>query len=189
MAHIPESLDVLEKQDIYSLWKRGMPEDVESQVKLLCIEYRNATPKDRSVVRSIVSRKATWVILQFAVTMATRAMQNKDKESLGFGISALVLSNIVDVDLRDALEPVARLAYAAQQCGLELAEYTTAICPEVSPKLMEWIRKPRPVHVGQDANGNLVFKRTAEAEARRTHWNELIKAHREKRESSKNRSS
>jgi hypothetical protein len=116
-------------------------------------------------------------------------MQRKDKEALSSGIIALHLSNIANIDYRDSGGVIARLAYAAQQCGLELAEYTTAICPDLSPKLMEWIRKPGPVNVGPDVDGNLVFKRTAEAEARRAHWKEFIKAHRDKRESSKNRSS
>ena len=97
--------------------------------------------------------------------------------------------NIANTDFRDSLGAIARLAYAAKQCELELAEYTVAICPDLSPKLMERIRKPGPVNVGPDADGNLVFKRTAEAEARHAQWKEFIKAHREKRESSKNRSS
>jgi len=116
-------------------------------------------------------------------------MQRKDRVALNSGIIALHLSNVANIDYRDSWGAIARLAHAAQQCGLELAEYTTVVCPDVSPKLMEWIRQLGPVNVGPDVDGNPVFKRTAEAEARRARWNEFIKAHHKKRESSKNRSS
>jgi hypothetical protein len=194
MNHVAEILEDLGRRDIYKVSKHGITEDLERQLESLCAEYRNGSPSGRGALTSAINyRKATnraqWLLLSFSSHMATRAMQRQDKEALSSGIIALHLSNIANIDYRDSGGVIARLAYAAQQCGLELAEYTTAICPDVSPKLMEWIRKPGPVNVGPDADGNLVFKRTAEAEARRARWKEFIKAHREKRESSKKRSS
>ena len=194
MNHVAEILEDLYRRDIYKVSKHGITEDLERQLESLCAEYRNGSPSGRgALTRAINYRKATnraqWLLLNFSSHMATRSMRRKDKEALSSGIIALHLSNVANIDFRDSLETIARLSYAAQQCGLELAEYTTAICPDVSPKLMEWIRKPGPVNVGPDADGNLVFKRTAEAEARLAHWKEFIKAYREKRESSKNRSS
>jgi hypothetical protein len=194
MNHIAGILEDLERRDIYKVSKHGITEDLERQLESLCAEYRNGTPSDRGALTTAINyrnatNRAQWLLQSFSSHMATRAMQRKDRVALSSGIIALHLSNVAHIDFRDSLGTIARLAYAAQQCGLELAEYTTAVCPDVSPKLMEWIRKPSPVNVGPDVDGNLVFKRTAGAEARRARWNEFIKAHREKRESSKNSSS
>jgi hypothetical protein len=194
MNHIAEILEDLERRDIYKVSKHGIMEDLERRLESLCAEYRNGSPSGRGALTTAINyRKATngaqWLLRSFSSHMATRAMQRKDRVALGSGIIALHLSNVANIDLRDSLETIARLAYAAQQCGLELAEYTKAVCPDVSPKLMEWIRKPGPVNVGPDVDGNLVFKRTVEADARHATWNEFIKARREKRKSSKNRSS
>ena len=192
--HIAEILEDLERRDIYEVTKHGITEDLERQLESLCTEYRNGSPSGRGALTTAINYKkatnrAQFLLQVFSCHIATRAIQRKDRVALSSGIIALHLSNVANIDLRDSLGPIAMLAYAAQQCGLELAEYTTAVCPDVSPKLMEWIRKPGPVNVGPDVDGNLVFKRTAEAEARRARWNEFINAHREKRESSKNRSS
>jgi len=194
MNHIAGILEDLERADIYAVSKHGITEDLEGQLESLCTEYRNGSPSGRGALTIAINHKkatnrAQWFLLSFSSHMATRAMQRKDRVALSSGIIALHLSNVANIDYRDSWGTIARLAYAAQQCGLELAEYTTAVCPDVSPKLMEWIRQPGPVNVGPDVDGNPAFKRTAEAEARRARWNEFIKAHREKRESSKNRSS
>ena len=106
--------------------------------------------------------------------MATRAMQHKDNDALTLGVVALLLAN--DRDGRDLWVLIARLAFAAKECGLELADYAMLVCPEVSPKIMQLLRNPVPVTVAPNAKGDLVFQRTAAGEANRARYNELRNA-------------
>ncbi|MGA2832643.1 MAG: hypothetical protein ABSE55_06185 [Terracidiphilus sp.] len=181
MDYKDEILKDLERQDIHRVYLHGMPEDLERQIKALCIEYMGAVVDGQRAMRSAITRKAGWFILNFAFKMATLAMQHKDKEALALGIIALHLSEILNVDCRDAVDLIAKLAYAAQQCELVPAEYTMLVCPDFPPKFLEWFRKPGPVKVGPDADGNLVFQITDEALARKARWKENLDARRKKK--------
>lgn len=188
--HLAAILEDLERRDIYKVWKHGVPEDLERQLESLCAEYRNGSPSSRDALTTAINhRKATnraqWFLLSFSSHMATRAMQRKDKETLSSGIIALHLSNIANIDFRDSFGAIGQLAFSAQQCGIRLVEYASLVCPDLSPRLVEFMKNPGPVKVGPDAHGDLVFQRSDEDEARRARWNEFIKAHREKRTTSK----
>ena len=113
--------------------------------------------------------------------MATRAMQRKDKEALSSGLIALHLSNIANIDFRDSLGAIDRRVLSAQHCGLQVTEYASIVCPDLSPKLVEFMRNPRPVKVGPDAHGDLVFQRSDEVEARRIRRDEFMRARRQER--------
>jgi len=172
MNQIEEILEDLHRRDIYKVWKYGFTEDLGRLLECLCTEYRHGTPGDRcALAAQITSRtphtnRAEWFLLSFSSHMATHAMRHKDKEALSSGIIALHLSNIANIDLRDSLWPIGGLAFAAQQCGLELTAYASQVCPDLSPKLVEFMRNPRPVKVGRNADGDLVFQRSDEAIAR-----------------------
>ena len=186
MNHVAEILEDLERRDIYKVWKHGIPEDLERQLESLCAEYRNGSPSGRGALTTAINyRKATnraqWFLLSFSSHMATRAMQGKNKEALSSGIIALHLSNIANIDFRDSLGAVDRLAFAAHQCGFEVTKYASLVCPDLSPRLLGFMKNPRPVKVGPDANGDLVFQRSDEAEARRIRFDEFIKTRRQKR--------
>lgn len=188
MNHIAEILEDLERRDISKVWKHGITEDLERQLESLCAEYRNGSPIDRGALTTAINyRKATnraqWFLLSFSSHMATRALQRKDKEALSSGIIALHLSNIADIDLRDSLGALDRLAFSAQHCGLQVTEYASLVCPDLSPKLVEFMENPRPVKVGPDAHGDRVFQGSDEAEARRVRRDELTRARRKARRS------
>jgi hypothetical protein len=144
MNHIAEILEDLERRDIHKVWKHGITEDLERQLESLCAEYRNGSPSGRGALTTASNlRKATnraqWFLRRrsFSSHMATHAMQRKDRVALSSGIIALHLWNVANIEYRDSWGTIARLAYAAQPRGLELAEYTTAVCPDVSLRLME----------------------------------------------------
>lgn len=183
MDQTSEILENLERQDVYRVWKHGMPEELEGQIRVLCTEYKNGSSDGKSALRAAITRHAGWFILSFVSRMAIVTMRRKDKDALTDGIIALHLSKIAEIDFRDAYGPTARLAFGAQQLGINLAEWTTVVCPEISPVLLEFMRRPGPVNVGPDSDGNLVFKVTPEAEARRARHKEFLKALREKRPS------
>jgi hypothetical protein len=186
MKHVAEILEDLERRDVYKVWKHGIMEDLERQLESLCAEYRKGSPSDRGALTTAInSRKATnraqWFLLSFSSHMATRAMQRKDEEALSSGIIALHLSNIENIDFRDSLGAVARLAFSARHCGLQVTEYASLVCPDLSPKLVEFMKNPRPVKVGPDAHGDLIFQRSDEAEARRIRRDEFMRARRKER--------
>jgi hypothetical protein len=193
MNQIEEILEDVHNRDIHKVWKHGFTEDLESLLEFLCTEYRNGAPGDRGgLTARIASRtphtnRAEWFLLSFSSHMATRAMRHKDKAALSSGIIVLHLSNVAHIDFRDSLWPIAGLAFAAQQCELELTEYASQVCPDLSPKLVEFMKAPRPVKVGRNANGDLVFQRSDEAIARENaaiaRRKELTDARRAKRSS------
>lgn len=193
MNQIEEILEDLHRRDIHTVWKHGFSEDLERILECLCTEYRNGTPGDRDTLTArITSRtphtnRAEWFLLSFSSHMATRAMRHKDKEALSSGIISLHLSNIAHIDFRDSLWPIGGLAFAAQQCGLELTAYASEVCPDLSPKLVEFMKTPRPVKVGRNASGDLVFQRSDEAIARENaataRRKELTEARQAKRQS------
>jgi hypothetical protein len=118
MNRVAEILEDLYRRDIYKVSKHGITEDLERQLEALCAEYRNGSPSRRAALTSAINyRKATnraqWLLLNFSSHMATRSMQRKDKEALSSGIIALHLSNVADIDFRDSLGAIARLAYGA----------------------------------------------------------------------------
>jgi hypothetical protein len=175
MDKISEILNGLEKQDIFRVWKSGMPPEMERRIRVLCTEYKNQTPDSRTGLRSAIKQKAGWFILAFVNRMAIVALRANDKSALTDGVIALHLSRITEVDFRDAYEPVARLAFCAKQLGIDLAEWSLAVCPEISSTLVKFMRNPGPVNVGPDADGNLSFRVTPEAEARRACRYEMVK--------------
>lgn len=169
--HIAEILEDLERRDIHKVWKYGITEDLEGQLESLCAEYKNGSQSGRGALTTAINyRKATngaqWFLLNFSSHMATHAMRHKDKEALSSGIIALHLSNIANIDFRDSFGAIGGLAFAAQECGLELAAIASEVCPDLSPKLIEFMKSPRPVKIGRNANGDLVFQRTDESIAR-----------------------
>jgi hypothetical protein len=138
--NVAEILEDLERRDIDKVWKHGITEDLESQLEWLCAEYRNGSPSDRGALTTAINyRKATnraqWFLLSFSSQMATCAMQRKDKEALS-SVIALHLSNIANIDFRDSLGAFDRLAFSAQHCGLQVTEYASLVCPDLSPKLV-----------------------------------------------------
>jgi hypothetical protein len=185
MSNTTEILKDLERQDIWHVRKQGMPQDLERQIKALCIDYMGAGLDGQKAIRSAITRKAGWFILSFAVDMATLAMKRKDNEALTLGIVALRISNILIVDYRDAYEPIAMLALAAQQCGFEPAEYTMLVCPDFPSEFLEWFSKPGPLMVVPDAEGSFVFQLTEEAKASKARMKEFLESRRQKRSSLK----
>ena len=185
MDQISEILESMETLDVHGVWKGGMSPDTARQIAVLCEKYREMDSGVRAAMRSAVSRKAGWFILAFVSRMALVAVREKDREALANGILALILSKTAEVDYRDAYKPIAKLAYAARQCGVDLAEYSMETCPETPVALIGFMRKPGPVKVGPDADGNLVFQVTDETLARGGASEGLVGALRKKRAASK----
>ncbi len=186
MNAVAAILEDLERRDIHKVWKHGITAELERQLESLCAGYRSGSPSSRGALTTAINyRKATnraqWFLLSFSSHMATRAMQHKNKEALSSGIIALHLSNIANIDFRDSFGAINRLAFSAQQCGLEVTEYASLVCPDLSPRLVEFMKNPSPVKVGPDANGDLVFQRSNEAIARDARRKELTEARRAKR--------
>ncbi len=147
----------LDEQDVLRINKYGLSDDIEREVSALCTEYCRLDTKERGVMRSKLGRKGSVVVLSFVSRMATLAMQRKDVDALDRGLVALDLSNIMKIDFRDAIGYVARLAFAANRCGVELVGRGLAVIPEVSPKLLELLQNPGVPRVTRDGDGNLVF--------------------------------
>jgi hypothetical protein len=153
-------LENLERQDIYRLAKYGMPEELQREIKALCVEYRDATTEDRNAAKSAVisqATKATGVILSFVSRMAELAMQQGDKEALDLGLVALDLSNIMKVDFRDAGGAASRLAFAAERCGINVIDRAQAMIPDISPQLLLFLQHRKPPRVELDGEGKLIF--------------------------------
>jgi hypothetical protein len=145
-------LEYPERQDIHGLIQHGMPEELQREIKALCIEYRGATSEDRNAAKSAVvsqATNATVIILFFVSRMAELAMQQGDKEAIDLGLAALDLSNIMKVDFRDAGGSASRLAFAAERCGLDIdiVERAQAMIPDLSPQLLRFLQHPRPPRV------------------------------------------
>src|SRR5882757_5618662 len=149
----------MDQQDIFRVTRRGLPEELVGRIRLLCEAYRGAQPEIREEMRTAVTAKATVVLLSFMTAITALAAQRKDKQALDLGLAALDLSNIMRIDPRDAFIPVAQLAFAAIQCGIEPGERASRVLPDISPRLLEMFRYEQPPTILlQDSAGNPVFR-------------------------------
>jgi hypothetical protein len=148
----------LERQDLHRMLRDGMSDDVAQEVKSLCMEYIAQNTEMRTAMKSAITRKASSALLYFTSRMATLAMQRLEKEAIDLGLAAFDLSNIMQIDPRDAFAPVGRLVFAAKLCDVDLLERAKAIFNDISPQLMKIIANPRPAQVARDAKGNLIFE-------------------------------
>jgi hypothetical protein len=137
-----------------------MSPEMEKNIQALCTEYREAPAENRAAILSSITRQATVIILCFAGRVATRALQDKDITTLNLGLVALGLSNFINVDYRDGAASVVELAYVAQLCGLNIVEQAIATIPDLSPKLLNLIKRltsePIVMHLQEDSKGNLI---------------------------------
>jgi hypothetical protein len=157
------------QQDIYRTSKHGMSPELEEDLTTLCTEYRQASAEYRNLISSAISRKATWFLLAFVHRLSTHALQQKDIQALNLGLIALGLSNIVNIDWRDGMGGITQLAYVAELCGLKIADQAIAVIPDLSPKLLDLIKKltrePIVMHLKEDADGKPIFWKTCKATA------------------------
>lgn len=160
MSDWSKTIELVERQDIYQMLKHGMSEEVAKQIEAFCIEYRGADHARQSEMKSAISRKGTVIFLGFVGHIATLAMQRKDREALDIGILAFDLSNIMDVDFRDAFGSISQLAFAASECGVQLADRMPEVVGKVSSRLLKMLIDPKPARVTRDERGNLVFWRS-----------------------------
>jgi hypothetical protein len=147
----------LERQDIHRMLRSGMAEEMALEVRNLCLEYIAADTEKRRFMKSAITQQASPVVLHFTSRMATLAMQRGDKEAIDLGLAAFDLSNIMLIDPRDAFGPIGRLAFAAEQCDVDLLDRATVIIGGISPQLMQVFTGPKPAQVERDAEGNLCF--------------------------------
>lgn len=153
-------LEDLERRDVHRTLKTGMPEEIEKEIKDLCASYRSANPEDRAVLKRRMSAKQRWMILHFASRMAELAMQVGDKEAIDLGLVAFDLSNIMNVDFRDAFGSVGTLAFAARRCGVDIVDRAKALIPDTSDQLLLIFQHPKEPRTLTDSKGNLVFRNT-----------------------------
>lgn len=149
--------EALDRQDILWINRNGLPEDLEVEVTKLCRHYQNAGLEERSTIRSAITPTAMVVVQNFVSKMATVAMQQKDKDALDCALIALDLSNIMKVDYRDAFHHVSQLAFAANECGVDIVAQVTTLIPDASPRLLEMFSHPAPARIVRDTEGHLTF--------------------------------
>jgi hypothetical protein len=164
MEEIKKILEDLERRDSYSVKKLGIPSDLEKEISVLCAAYRGT--ENREAMKAAITRKGTVLILVYVSRMATLAMQRKDKDLVDSGLVALDLSNVVNVDTREAAAHVAQLAFSAKECGVMLVDRATAVISEVSPQLLEMMKNPGLVRIVRDKQGRRVFWSAAAVSAK-----------------------
>jgi len=150
-------LKELDRQDLHAIVEAGIPLEIKTQIKVLCTAYRPAQLEAKKEIRSAVTRNATVVLLTFVSAMATLAMQEKNEEALDLGLVALDLSNIMQIDFRDAFTHVAQLAFAAVECGVNPAAHALSVIPEISAQLLEMFGHFKPPRVTRNSQGDLIF--------------------------------
>ena len=148
----------MDRQDLLAVTRHGLSDDLLRRIRVLCTEYRRVQPETRNEMRTAVTSNATVVLLRFVTAMAVLAAQKKDKEALDLGLVAFDLSNIMRIDFRDAYIPVARLAFAATECGVRPADRASVVIPDISPRLVEMFTYKQPLtFLTDDSAGNPVF--------------------------------
>jgi hypothetical protein len=157
IANLEQILSSLEQQDVHDLLSHGMSVAVEGQIRDVCVEYVRVSRQEQEAIKSKITRKAVAVFGIFITRMATLAMQARDTESLDIGLTALDISNIVDIDSRDAYGAIGRLAFAAKRCDVSLADRAKLTIPNASLRLLELFEHPKQPRVTRDQSGNLVF--------------------------------
>ena len=158
MDNLSATLDKLEKQEFHALLKHGLPEEMEKEIRALCVEYWGAYSESRKAMKSATARKGSAVIQMFSTRMATVAMQKKDKECLDLAVVAFDLGNTMEIDFRDAYGSIAQLAFAATECGVDLVSRAQAVIFDISPQLIEMLKQPLPPRLARDDDDNLVFR-------------------------------
>jgi hypothetical protein len=150
MNDISNVLDTLERQDFHALLTKGLPDEISNQIGNFCKEYRSTSLELRSALKSKVSRKTTAVMLLFVRDMAKLAMRQKDRERVDLGLIALDLSNIANVDWRDALAPASQLAFAAKQCNIDVVDRARKVIPDLPSILEEMLKHPKVPHLTKE---------------------------------------
>jgi hypothetical protein len=147
----------LEKQDIHRLLSEGMSSELVDELEGVCESYLEADAERRKNMRATITGKGTSVILIFLGQVANRALQLKDIGAIDVGIAALDLSNIMNIDYRDAFGPASVLSYAAKQCGIDVVHRARTLLPEISSELIELLSRPKQPRLARDVDGNVVF--------------------------------
>jgi hypothetical protein len=159
MNSLDSLLESLERVDIYRTSKEGIDADTESQVKYICAKYAELAAEEKAALKTKLGpTKAAWVILYFASRMAQSAIQLRKPEAIDQGILAFDLSNISERDWRDAIEPAARLAYAAKECDIDIVARVKALIVDISPRILSMFEEPKHPRVTRDAAGTLIFR-------------------------------
>jgi hypothetical protein len=156
---IGNALEALDQQDLYLVTRQGVPQDITDKIEIVCSEYRAASAGAKWGIRLAVSRRATVVLLSFAHRRATLAVQEKSTTALEQGLIALHLSNIIDIDFRDAFHPVGCFLAAGRECGVDASERAIEVLPDLSPRLANMFNQTPPWIITRDAGGNVAFQR------------------------------
>lgn len=157
MDRLDSLVERLEREDLFRILKKGVPEATESEVKYICERYRGMPLADRVALKSQIGPKAAWVILTVASKMAQSAIQLRKPEAVDQGILAFDISNIAQRDWRDAVEPAGRLALAAKECGVDIVGRAKALIDDIAPQILSMFEHPKEPRVTRDSAGNLVF--------------------------------
>jgi hypothetical protein len=156
---IGKALEALDQQDLYRVMRQGVLQDITDKIEFVCSEYRTASAGAKWEIRLAVSRRATVVLLGFVHRRATLAVQERSTTALEQGLIALHLSNIIDIDFRDAFHPVGCLLAAGRECGADASERAIEVLPDLSPRLASMFNQTAPLIIIRDAGGNVAFQR------------------------------
>ena len=156
MPDVTKLLRSIESKDIYSIAKGGMSDEIQQELTTLCSFYSSATSVEKARIREEINARTTTILLGFVSRMATLALGG-NTPMLDVGLLAVELSNVVQVDMRDAFGPLSQLSYAAKLHKVDLISRAELVIPDIADGIIPVLRNPLTPRTMRDSEGRLMF--------------------------------
>jgi hypothetical protein len=110
----------------YSLYKKGLPDQVVDSINSLCILFEAGSDDVRTGITSRADRKTSYLFLRFSDKAVLDAMRQNSEERVMRGLQALAIENCA-ADWRDSIFGAAALWHSALKIGADAERLFTSI--------------------------------------------------------------
>lgn len=131
----------LEAVDLYAVSQHGLGLFAKLQLQSLCEIFISSNAEIQGYIRSITTRKVSWLLTSFATDQLSQGLNNPSEFSLKFAVSALDLAEIVSIDYRDSISLIAELQYLAQLLNVELINFCNSVLPLTSREILDQFKQ------------------------------------------------